>query len=105
MSKWAAQDMFKIMRPSAPQEQKLYENMLNDISIPIGRSIFDMDIEVDYCDICHKQKQVQRKYYHYGIDCLCCGSPQGHFEIVRYCEDCEPVPPKYIQAEMRPLNE
>ena len=64
-----------------------------------------MDMEIDYCDICHQKKPISRKYYYYGINCKCCGSPRGHFEIVRYCEDCEPVPPKYIHAEMEPINE
>lgn len=63
------------------------------------------EIEIDYCDICHQKKEVQRKYYHYGIDCDCCGSPLGHFEIVRYCSDCTPEPPKYIKAKMKPKFE
>ena len=51
------------------------------------------DIEMDYCDVCHQYKQVQRKYYHYPLNCECCGG-QYHFEIVKYCNDCEPKPPK-----------
>ena len=58
------------------------------------------EIEVGYCDICRKKTQVQRKYYHYDIDCECCGG--NHFEIVRYCKDCKPHPPKYISAIVIP---
>ena len=63
------------------------------------------DIEIDYCDICHKKEQVQRKYYYYDINCECCGSKYGHFEIVRYCEDCTPVPPSHVTVEMEPYKE
>lgn len=105
MNKWAAYDMFD-MRSSTPQEQNDYKNMLNRYSVSLGRSIWDMnsEIEIDYCDICHKKKQVQRKYYHYGIRCECCGSPHGHFEIVKYCADCKPVPPDRISAKMKPIE-
>lgn len=51
------------------------------------------EIEMGYCDSCHQYKQVQRKYYHYAINCECCGGTT-HFEIVRYCEDCTPCPPE-----------
>ena len=96
--------MFGEMRPSTPVEQKEYRRMLNKYSIPIRRSIWNMgDIEVDYCDICHQKKQVSRKYYYYGIACDCCGSSNGHFEIVRHCEDCTPQPPKYISVMMDPV--
>ena len=60
------------------------------------------EVEIDYCDICHKKKQVQRKYYYYNINCECCGGPQ-HFEIVKYCAECEPVPPRRIAAIVVPV--
>ena len=63
-----------------------------------------MDIETDYCDICHEKKQVSRKYYNYPINCECCGG-QYHFEIVKYCDKCEPSPPKWIKAEVKPIEE
>ena len=63
------------------------------------------DIEIGYCDICHKKTQVNRKYYYYGVNCKCCGSNKGHFEIVKYCNECKPVPPKYAQMILEPLEE
>lgn len=103
MNKWAAYDMFN-MRSSIPQEQSDYENMLNKYSVSLGRSIWDMggEIEIDYCDICHKKTQVQRKYYHYNVACECCGT--NHFEIVRYCKDCVPRPPHRISAIVLPYD-
>ena len=106
MNRNAAFELFGEMRHSTLEEQQLYKNMLNKMSIPIeGVNIFNMsgDIEVDYCDICHEKKQVSRKYYHYNLNCQCCGG-QYHFEIVRYCKDCEPKPPKYISAEVSPIE-
>ena len=61
------------------------------------------EIEVGYCDICHKQAQVQRKYYHYDVNCECCGN--NHFEIVKYCENCKPKPPHRISVIMTPIEE
>ena len=104
MSRWAAYNLFGSMRHSTPSEQKEYERMLEKHSTPFGRSIWDMsDIEMDYCDVCHQYKQVQRKYYHYPLNCECCGG-QYHFEIVKYCNDCEPKPPKWIMAQAHPIE-
>lgn len=61
------------------------------------------DIEINYCDICHKQTQIQRKYYHYDIDCECCGG--NHFEIIKHCKNCKPKPPHRISAIMTPIEE
>ena len=106
MNKWTAYDLFEPMRSSTIEEQQLYHKMLKKHSIPTGRSIWNMgDIEVDYCDICHEKKKVNRKYYYYRINCECCGSTKGHFEIIRYCDECEPVPPKYVQIMLKPLEE
>ena len=104
MNRYAAYDLFGSMRHSTPAEQKEYKKMLDKYSIPIGRSIWNMDIEMGYCDICHKYKQLQRKYYNYNINCECCGG-QYHFEIVKYCEDCTPKPPKRILAIVDPISE
>ena len=95
--------LFGKMRQSTPAEQKEYRRMLDKYSIPTGRSIWDMDIEMDYCDICHQKKQVQRKYYHYPVNCECCGG-QYHFEIVKYCKDCKPTPPHRISAIVKPIE-
>lgn len=98
--------LFGLMRNSTPEEQQLYKKMLDKYATVIeGINIFNMgDIEMGYCDFCHKLKPLQRKYYDYGINCKCCGSPRGHFEIVKYCANCKPVPPKRISAEMEPMN-
>lgn len=52
------------------------------------------EMEVGTCDICGaKNVHLNRKYYEYSnIKCEC-HSP-CHFEIVRYCNNCEPVEPK-----------
>ena len=94
------------MRHSTSNEQELYERMLHKNSVVLRGDLQIMDdIEVDYCDICHQKKQVSRKYYYYGINCKCCGSTQGHFEIVRHCENCDPIPSKYIQIQIDPIDE
>ena len=61
-----------------------------------------MDIEKDYCDICHKYTTVSRRYYHYKLDCECCGGE--HFEIVKYCKRCRPRPPHRISAIVKPYD-
>lgn len=110
MNKWAAYDLFGSMRRSTPAEQKAYEKMKEKYSTSLGLSIWDIgdqymgDIEIDYCDICHEKTQVMRKYYNYNINCDCCGG-QYHFEIVRHCKNCEPKPPKWIKAEVKPIEE
>lgn len=99
--------LFGEMRQSTPEEQQSYRNMLYKNSVPIeGVNIFKMnmnEIEIDYCDICHKKTQVFRKYYYYDIDCECCG--KKHFEIIRYCKDCKPEPPKYTTVILHPIEE
>ena len=61
------------------------------------------EVEMGYCDTCHKYNQVQRKYYHYPIDCECCGGTT-HFEIVKHCKDCIPHPPEWIRAQVKPIQ-
>lgn len=61
------------------------------------------DIEHAECDMCKKEAPVQRKYYRYPIKCTCCnGKRDNHFEIVRYCEDCTPQPPKIVKVHIEP---
>lgn len=61
------------------------------------------DGEYGKCDMCGKESTLNRKYYHYDIDCECCMSPdKRHFQIVRYCESCTPKPPHRISVSMRP---
>ena len=61
------------------------------------------NIEVGYCDICHKRDQLLRKYYYYSIECGCCGG-NNHFEIVSYCKNCNPKPPHRISAIVDPVE-
>ena len=63
------------------------------------------EIECGKCSICGKVGPVLRRYYYYGIDCECCSSPYGHFEIVWHCADCEPEPPRRIYLYMKPIKE
>ena len=60
------------------------------------------EIEFGVCDMCNDHAEVQRKYYHYDIKCEC-HSPD-HFEIVYYCKDCEPEPPKKTTITIKPLK-
>ena len=55
------------------------------------------------CDICGEYRQVNRKYYYYPINCECCDGTT-HFEIVRYCKNCTPVPPRWITMIAKPIE-
>lgn len=48
-------------------------------------------IEFGECHYCGVEGPVNRKYFYYGIKCEC-HSPE-HFQIVWYCDKCEPVDP------------
>lgn len=64
-----------------------------------------VSVEFGTCSICGKKSIVGRKYYYYDIVCTCCiSSEKKHFEIVWYCPDCTPVPPKKISACMEPIQ-
>ena len=56
--------------------------------------------EYGKCDICGKDDYLSRKYYYYNLKCDCClsGGKEEHFELIRYCKNCKPKPPKYIKA-------
>lgn len=61
-----------------------------------------MGQEYGKCQICSKEAPLRRKYYHYNIECECCssgGKPQ-HFEIVWYCKDCQPKPPRKVTIHL-----
>ena len=49
MNRDTAFELFGKMRYSTPEEQKLYRNMLNKLSIPIkeGENIFDMSSKIE----------------------------------------------------------
>lgn len=57
--------------------------------------------EVDICSVCGKRGSVIRTYYHYNVPCECCLGGR-HFEIVRTCPDCKPVPPRRISVVAQP---
>ena len=64
------------------------------------------DVEINKCDICGVPKQVSRKYYYYNIHCDCCNSKKSpHFEIVWYCNNCTPVPPRKITGYYPPMSD
>jgi len=65
------------------------------------------DVETGTCNICKKEHvQLSRKYYYYDIECDCCNSKEDdHFEIVKYCKDCEPKPPRKVKVSMTPLED
>lgn len=64
------------------------------------------DIEAGTCDICKAEDvALQRKYYHYDIKCECCNrADDPHFEIVRYCSNCQPKPPYSIKVMVKPIE-
>ena len=49
-------------------------------------------IEYGKCEVCGKEAELQRTYWHYNIKCQC-HSP-SHFEFKRHCSNCIPVEPK-----------
>lgn len=65
-----------------------------------------MDQEFGKCEICGKKSILNRKYYYYNINCECCASSEKkHFEIVRYCDNCNPKPPQKISVYVKPILE
>lgn len=55
--------------------------------------------EQGICNICHKEKILQREYYHYDIKCEC-HSPK-HFECVKYCNNCIPTEPEETKITIK----
>ena len=63
-------------------------------------------IEYGKCDMCGKEAPLSRKYYRYDIKCDCCNSKKDdHFELVRYCSECKPKPPRVVKVIIAPNNE
>lgn len=61
--------------------------------------------EYGVCDICGKSAPLDRKYYFYDIKCSCCNSADSpHFEIVRFCKNCTPVPPRRLSVVFEPYT-
>ncbi len=58
------------------------------------------------CSICKEVTIVSREYYHYRIPCDCCNNKKNnHFEIVYYCKNCKPKPPRRISVVLAPIND
>lgn len=49
------------------------------------------NIEYGICDICGREANLQRKYYHFNIKCEC--HLPTHSEMIKYCSDCVPLRP------------
>lgn len=63
------------------------------------------NIEFGKCDICGLETSLYRKYYRYDIKCTCCNNKNDpHFEIVKYCHNCKPRPPRTIKAWVEPMT-
>ena len=59
------------------------------------------DVEVGKCEVCGEvNKSLDRKYYHYIIDCDCCGG-NTHFHSIKHCKDCEPKEPTYVKCSFK----
>ncbi len=56
-------------------------------------------IEFGKCEVCGKEAQLQRTYWHYAIKCEC-HSP-SHFEMKRHCADCVPTEPTTTKISLR----
>lgn len=64
-----------------------------------------MENENGACNICGRITNVQRKYYYYDIKCDCCNNKNDfHFEIIWYCKNCEPKPPRRINVIISPIK-
>ena len=61
-------------------------------------------IEYGKCEVCgRKEMNLQRKYYHYNINCDC--HRGQHFEFVRHCADCKPSSPEKTTVTMKPVDD
>lgn len=56
------------------------------------------NIEYGICDICGREANLQRKYYHFNIKCEC--HLPTHSEMVKYCSDCVPLRPAETTIEI-----
>lgn len=59
------------------------------------------EVEIGVCEVCGRQNvALNRKYYDYPDVKCTCHSPH-HFDLVRYCDRCEPQQPTYTRIEVR----
>lgn len=62
------------------------------------------NIEYGICDICGREANLQRKYYHFNIKCEC--HLPTHSEMIKYCSDCVPLRPAETTLEIfDPIDE
>lgn len=63
-------------------------------------------IEFGICPVCGEEKSLNRKYFKYKLDCVCCGgaAKDYHFEIAWHCYDCEPIEPTTIRPILLTCN-
>lgn len=54
--------------------------------------------EYGICDICGREANLQRKYYHFNIKCEC--HLPTHSEMIKYCSDCVPLRPAETTIEI-----
>ena len=60
--------------------------------------------EYGICDICGREANLQRKYYHFNIKCEC--HLPTHSEMIKYCSDCVPLRPAETTIEIfDPIDE
>lgn len=64
------------------------------------------DTEIGTCDICLAMEvPLLRRYYYYPVKCECCnGKDDNHFEIVKHCSTCNPLPPKKVVLVIKPIK-
>lgn len=51
------------------------------------------------CEVCGKEANLRRTYFHYGVPCSC-HSPD-HFEIKSTCKDCTPTEPEETRVTIK----
>jgi hypothetical protein len=57
------------------------------------------DAEFGTCEMCGKERNLQRTVFRYNIKCEC-HSPY-HFEMVCHCSDCIPEEPEVTKVYLR----
>lgn len=57
------------------------------------------EIEYGKCNVCGKDGQLERTYFHYPVKCEC-HSP-SHFELICHHKGCKPQEPRYTKVEFK----
>lgn len=61
------------------------------------------DREEGSCSVCGEYGAVQRRYFHYDVDCDCCNGSQ-HFKFLYHCSDCVPKAPTKIRITIEDIE-